>query len=107
MWNEVIQTTTYLLNRSYTTALNNVTPAEMWFGFKPDISNLRVFGCKAYLIKPNHTRNKFNEKSELFILIGITLTDIDYETLRTEESLMVGILNSIRPTRQTVPYKFS
>jgi len=70
MWNEAIQTAAYLLNRSYTTALNNVTPAELWFGSKPDISNLRVFGCKAYLLKPNHTRNKFDEKSELFTLIG-------------------------------------
>jgi len=60
MWNKAIQT--YLLNRSYTTALRN--------GSKPDISNLRVFGCKAYLLKPYHTRNTFDEKSELFTLIG-------------------------------------
>jgi len=70
MWNEAIQTAAYLLNRSYTTALNNVTPAELRFGFQPDISHLRVFGCKAYLFKPNHTRNKFDENSELFTLIG-------------------------------------
>jgi len=69
MWNEAIQTATYLLNRSYTTALRNVTPDEMWFGSKLDMSNLRVFECKGYLLKPHHTRNKFDEKSELFTLI--------------------------------------
>lgn len=43
MWNKTIQTVANIQNRSYSTVLNNVTLAEMWFGFNLEMSNFRVF----------------------------------------------------------------
>lgn len=37
LWNEAIRTAAYLINRLPTTVLTN-TPAEQWFGLKPDMS---------------------------------------------------------------------
>lgn len=49
LWVEAIYAATYLINRSPTEALKSCkTPAEMWYGTKPDVSKLRVFGCKAF-----------------------------------------------------------
>lgn len=36
----------HLLNRSYTTTFNNVTPAEMWFGSRPDIRTCSYLNAK-------------------------------------------------------------
>lgn len=42
MWGEAIMTALYLTNRSCTVALDDLTPTELWYGKKPDVSNLRV-----------------------------------------------------------------
>ncbi|KAL1684431.1 hypothetical protein GGG16DRAFT_20687, partial [Schizophyllum commune] len=48
-WLDAYLTAQYLRNRMPTTALPpNVTPYEMRNKQKPDISHLRVFGCRAF-----------------------------------------------------------
>ena len=48
-WAEAVATAAYLRNRTTTSALKtDATPYELWYGRKPDISHLRVFGCVAY-----------------------------------------------------------
>eukprot|EP01018_Ginkgo_biloba_P012046 Gb_36581 [translate_table: standard] len=60
----------YLLNRSPTNALVNKTPKEAWTGIKPDVSNLRIFGCLAYAHVPNEKRTKMESKIIKCIFIG-------------------------------------
>ena len=38
----------YLQNRSPTKLLSGITPHEAWYGSKPDISSICIFGCSAY-----------------------------------------------------------
>ena len=45
VWADAVNTAAYLRNRSPTTALNGHTRYEIWFGKKPNVSHLRVFGC--------------------------------------------------------------
>ena len=51
-WAEACSIAVYLHNRSPTTALKDGTPFESLFGRRPDISNLRVFGCVSYVRIP-------------------------------------------------------
>ena len=44
-WAEACSVAVYLHNRSPAVALKDQTPFECLFGTKPDVSNLRVFGC--------------------------------------------------------------
>ena len=69
-WAEAVQCATYVRNRSPTTALNNKTPFEFWHGRKPDLSNLRVFGCIAYDHVPDEKRRKLQPKAEKCIFVG-------------------------------------
>jgi hypothetical protein len=48
-WGEVVNTAVYIKNRCPTKSLDSKTPQEAWSGRKPDVSHLRVFGCKALL----------------------------------------------------------
>lgn len=47
MWGFAVLTAAYLFNRSPTTTVET-TPAEKWFGKKPNLSNLREFGQTVY-----------------------------------------------------------
>ena len=62
-------TTTHVRNCSPTCALDE-TPYERWNGVKPDVSNFRVFGCKAYARIPDEKRKKLDPKSQKCIFIG-------------------------------------
>ena len=69
-WAESINTAVYLRNRSPTTSLNGITPYECLFGQKPDVSNLRVFGCVAFAHIPEKQRKKLDEKSHKVVFVG-------------------------------------
>ena len=69
-WAEAINTAAYKRNRCPTTALKGCTPYEVWFKRKPNISNLKVFGCNAYVHIPKEKRQKLDAKSSKCIFIG-------------------------------------
>ena len=47
-WAEAISTAVNLRNSSPTTSLPGITQFECLFNCKPDVSNLKVFGCLAF-----------------------------------------------------------
>ena len=48
-WAEAVNAAAHLRNSSPTVAVKNKTPFECLFSKKPDISNLKVFGCLAFI----------------------------------------------------------
>ena len=61
----------YLINRSPTKVLEHrATPAELWYGVKPDVSKLGIFGCKAYSWIQLQKRYKLDSKIEKCIMVG-------------------------------------
>lgn len=69
-WAEAVSTACYLSNRSPKRCLGGRTPEEVWTGNKPDLSNLRVFGCKTRAYVPNHLRKKMEPTSKRAIMLG-------------------------------------
>ncbi|MCO5596603.1 hypothetical protein L7F22_050669 [Adiantum nelumboides] len=63
------------MNRTPTVAVHNVTPEEKFFGKKPDLGHLKVFGCIAYVHVPNELRTK----DEKCIFIGYSLEQKGYK----------------------------
>ncbi|GAA5979679.1 hypothetical protein JCM11641_004052 [Rhodosporidiobolus odoratus] len=50
LWPYAVSSAVYLSNRSPTTSLpNSITPYEAYFGTPPSLTNLRAWGCLAYL----------------------------------------------------------
>ena len=68
-WAEAVNSAVYVRNCSPTTSLPGKTTYECWFGKKPDLSNLRVFGCVSYVHIPSQLRKKLDQKSEKSIFI--------------------------------------
>ena len=42
-WAEAVATAAYIQNRIPTTAVNDLTPEELWSGIKPKIYHMRIF----------------------------------------------------------------
>lgn len=59
-WAEAAVTAAYLINRIPCRSVNHVTPEEMWSSKKPDLSMLRVFGCRAMSHIPKVRPNRLN-----------------------------------------------
>lgn len=69
-WAEAVSTAVYLRNRCPTNAVKGKTPYEAWYGEKPKVEKLRVFGCDAYSHIPKDERSKFDSKARKCILLG-------------------------------------
>ncbi len=69
-WGEAVNTTMYIKNRCPTKVLDFKTPQEAWSGRKPDVSHLRVFGCKVFAHVPDEKRTKLESKSMPCVFLG-------------------------------------
>ena len=49
-WGYALETATFTLNRAPSKSVE-MTPYEMWFSKKPELSFLKVWGCDAYVKK--------------------------------------------------------
>ena len=70
-----LETAGFTLNREPHNSVE-MTPYELWFGNKPKLSFLKVWGCDAY-VKRLQT-NKLEPKSEKCIFIGYPKETIGY-----------------------------
>src|SRR5258706_8122988 len=98
-WQDAVGTAVHLINQSTHTSLKRMTPEESWSGSKPDIANLRVFGCPAYVLIPKELRvGKLAHKTRRCIFVGYSLTrkawrlwyPVEHSALRLWECIFVG-----------------
>ncbi len=68
-WVEAVNTGVYIKNRCPTKAFESKTPQEAWTGRKPDVSHLKVFGCKAFAHIPDEKKSKLESKSMLYVFL--------------------------------------
>ena len=69
LWAEAIVTANYIRNRS-PTSIAVSTPWELFFGSKPVVSAMRVFGSRAYAHVPKELRNKLDPVSRKGVFVG-------------------------------------
>ena len=83
-WAESVNTAVYLHNRSPTSALKDKTPFESWFGKKPNVSNLKVFGSVCFVHTPDHLRKKLDPKCRKAIFVGYPLESKGYKVYEVD-----------------------
>ncbi|CAI5474118.1 unnamed protein product [Closterium sp. Yama58-4] len=67
---EAVTLATWIRNQCVTKALPNKTPLEAWSGTKPDVTDLRTFGCTCYYHVPDATRTKLEAKARVAMYLG-------------------------------------
>jgi hypothetical protein len=70
LWGEAAMTAIYVQNRSPHRILKDMTPEEAFSGKKPNVENLRIFGCPVYSHIPKDKRNKLEPSGKKGIFVG-------------------------------------
>eukprot|EP00253_Pinus_taeda_P010782 PITA_10782 len=65
-WAEAIKCANYIINRTPTKVLKNITPEEAWSSIKLDISHFCVFGSEAWAHIPDEKHKALEPKSEKY-----------------------------------------
>jgi hypothetical protein len=60
----------YVLNRAHTRSIDEKTPYEAWYGKKPAVDHLRVFGCVAHVKSARPFLRKLADRSIPMVFIG-------------------------------------
>ncbi|GJR89060.1 zinc finger, CCHC-type containing protein [Tanacetum coccineum] len=69
-WAEAVRHAIYILNSVPTKALEDITPYEAIKQRKPNLENLRVFGCIAYAKVPSQHLTKLDDRSIKMVYLG-------------------------------------
>ncbi|KAJ9542758.1 hypothetical protein OSB04_029264 [Centaurea solstitialis] len=69
-WGEATRHATYIINRTPTRALVGVTPYEKFYGQKPNLEGLKVFGCVAYERIVSKHLKKLDDRSRPLVYFG-------------------------------------
>ena len=70
----------HTLNRVYLKKDSNQTPYELWYSYKHNVSYLKVFGSKCYVLKESR-KGKFDVKDDKGILLGYSSKSKAYKCL--------------------------
>lgn len=70
-WPEFIKTAAYLKNRTIANTVENKTPYEIFFGIKPNVEHLKIYGSRVFVRIPEVLRkSKWDDKAQLGVLVG-------------------------------------
>jgi len=87
-WGYALETAAFTLNRAPLKSVET-TPYELWFGKKPKLSFLKVWGCDAYVKKLQP--EKLEPKAEKCVFIGYPKETVGYTFyLRSEGKVVVA-----------------
>jgi hypothetical protein len=87
-WADAISIACYISNQIFLWSILNLTPFELRFGRKSSISQLRLFGCKCFILKRGNL-NKFESRSSNGILLGYTPHGRSYRVFNLETNTVV------------------
>ena len=87
-WDYALETVAFTLNRAPSKSVET-TPYELWFGEKPKLSFLKVWGCDSYVKK--FSPDKLEPKSEKCVFIEYPEENVGYTFYhRSEGKLFVA-----------------
>ena len=108
LWSEAVMCAAYLLNLLPTRGSKGVEcPYQLFYGRKPKVDHLKVFGCAAYGLIPTQIRNtKLGDTSVLCVMVGYDDTRKAYRLFNPNNHNVV-VSSSCRFDESVFPFKQS
>ena len=69
LWAEAISCSAHIQNRAFHKSVKGMTQYEAWFGEKPDVSNFRIFGTKAWARIPTEKRKALQPQRKECLMV--------------------------------------
>jgi len=96
LWTEAVGTAAYLRNHIPNRGIINTTPYNEWYGKKPNVAHLRVFGAKAFVHIPDSMRRKMDPKARKTIFVGYDrFTDKVYRIYDPEKKIVERVADVV------------
>ena len=103
-WSEAVSVAAHIHNRSPRKGLDWKTPHELFHGRTPDVSYLRVFGCRAWVYTPKDQRKKWDANSQPMIFVGYETGSKAYR-LWNPKTRSIVVSASVRFNESLLPRK--
>ncbi|KAJ9530660.1 hypothetical protein QJQ45_014825 [Haematococcus lacustris] len=87
-WPYALRFANYVRNQSLVRGKAG-TPWELFWGVRPDLLALRVFGARAYAHVPEHMRSKLGSKAVQGVFVGYELSSKAYQMLLPGGKLLI------------------
>uniref|UniRef100_A0A5S6Q1Z4 Integrase catalytic domain-containing protein n=1 Tax=Trichuris muris TaxID=70415 RepID=A0A5S6Q1Z4_TRIMR len=100
-WGEAVRSAAYLQNRIPSRCIDK-TPYELFFGRKPELGHVRVFGSKVFCFVPKQRRRKWDDKAVEGVLIGYDDATKGYRILDPKTD-GIWISRSVRIVKKAEP----
>ena len=88
-WGKVANIVVCLQNRISTKAVNELTPFEVWYGYKPSLKFLRVFRCLCFTYIPQVKRDKLDKMAEADIFVWYNIISKAYRIFQPHISRVI------------------
>jgi hypothetical protein len=69
-WGEAVLTAVRLINTIPSFHSLGLSPFEKLYGYVPDYSLFRVFGCTCFILRPYIERSKLSSRSTICVFLG-------------------------------------
>jgi len=83
-WAEAASTIVFLQNRLPTKALKDQTAFEVWYGYKPSLKFLKIFGCLYFTHVPQSKRDKLDKGALAGTFIGYNAVSKAYKIFQPQ-----------------------
>ena len=88
LWAESVGAAVYVRNRR-PMATTGVTPYERFFGRKPRVDHIRIFGCYGYALLPETERRKLMPKAKKLRLVGYGPSSTGYRLFDEQKQKLI------------------
>ncbi|GKC74062.1 retrovirus-related pol polyprotein from transposon TNT 1-94 [Tanacetum coccineum] len=92
-WCNVVDTSTYILNRILIRAILGKTPYELLIGRKPTLDYFKMFGSKCFILNTKYYLTKFDPKSYEGVFLGYSQNSKPYVILNKQTKKIEELLN--------------
>ena len=92
LWEDAMRLVVYVENRVIHKGVREKTPYQLLYGRKPNVSNLRIFGCRAYPFIFDQRQRKLDDKTYEGIFLGYDESSAAYRVyIPTQRKIMKSI----------------
>ena len=96
-WGFALETAAFTLNRAPSKSVET-TPYELWFGKRPNLSFLKIWGCDAYVKKLQP--NKLESKSDKCVFVGYPKETAGYYFYHKTEGKVFVAKSGVFPEKE-------
>jgi len=89
LWAEALASVVHVLDRSPKAGLD-VTPLEVLTGRRPNVAGFRVWGSRAWALKPKKQQRKLEPRTDVGRFVGYTIGGKAYRILEDETNQVFG-----------------